>query len=599
MTDVDDVKARLDIVETVSSHVALQKSGRYFKALCPFHTEKTPSFIVNPERQSWRCFGGCATGGDVISFVMRVEGLDFGAALRLLAEKTGVPLSRGPDRGNSDGLYRANGLAAQFYQEVLEDSQRGRQGRTYLKDRGVDEKAARAFGLGFCPGQRDGLKSYLLGLGLEEDEAVEAGLLYRDEGGGTRDFFRGRLIFPIHDHRGRTVGFGGRALDDSNPKYLNTSRTPVFDKRGTLYGLHLAAESIREKGKGIVVEGYMDVIAAHQHGYTNVVASMGTALTEQQVSRLKPLGSEFVLALDPDTAGQEATLRSLESSWRLFEGQAVDGRRRTVGTLYRREPLTLSIAALPAGADPDKLIRQDAGEWERRTDEGVPFMEFYISAIASRYDLTSSQERQQAADALAPAINAASPVEQDRYIRSASATLNVSEEALKASIRSRGAIPARSRRAPSSAAPQAAESLPARDEDPLEDYTLALLLDEPEFRYLAADFPPECFRNSEHREVFTRWLGSTTMDDLWESLDRSLHERLSDLTQRSLGHGDQRERETGLKQCLERLRRRQYVEEQEELLASEDASSPPDREKEEAIANVNSRLRESFSEPIR
>lgn len=623
MSSVDDIKARLDIVETVSGYVSLQKSGRYFKALCPFHTEKTPSFIVNTQRQSWRCFGACATGGDAFSFVMRMEGLDFGEALRLLARKVGVELSREGGGDRNEALHRINQVATRFYQDVLSSAQ-GQQARAYLQGRGVSEEAISKFELGLSPEGWDGLKSHLLTLGLTEEQAVQAGLLHRAESGNTFDFFRGRLMFPIHDRSGRVAGFGARALDDpsagsperrsptiddqrgrtghsSTPKYLNTSSTPIFDKRNTLYGLHLADGAIRAQKTGIVVEGYMDVVAAHQYGYGNVVASMGTALTEQQVSQLRSLAADFVLALDPDAAGQEATLRSLESSWRIFERQAVDDRRRSVGLLYQREPLSLRIASLPAGRDPDTLIREDAQEWERLTREAVPVVDFCISAVASRFDLSTPQGKTQVVEVLAPMITSADPIEQEHYVGKLAVELRVSEEALKASIgRLRTGGPQRDRRRSGAKPPEvSASALSAHPESSLEDYALALLLRRPELKELARGFSPEHFHKAEDREVFTLWIGSSTMDDLRGSLDGSLHGHLAYLTQMELVSTDPQKSEFAVAQCLGRLERRHLQELQEGLLATEDASLPPPREIESAITDVNARLKQLFSERTR
>ena len=594
---VDDIKARLDIAEAVSGYVTLQKSGRNFKAPCPFHTEKTPSFVVSPERQSWRCFGACGTGGDVFSFVMRIEGLDFGGVLRLLAQRTGVTLTQRRDSDRTEGLYRINEVAARFYQEVLESS-RGQAGGEYLEERGVDAGARSRFGLGLSPGDWDGLKSHLQALGLAEELAVEAGLVHRGEDGRTWDFFRGRLMFPIHDRRGRVAGFGARAIDHSSPKYMNTSKTPIFDKGSTLYGLHLAAESIGAQGTGIVVEGYMDVIAAHQHGYTNVVASMGTALTEQQVSQLKSLANDFVQALDPDAAGQEATLRSLESSWRAFEGRALDDRRRSVGALYQREPLTLKIAALPAGRDPDELIREDPGEWERLTRDAVPSKDFYISAVASRFDLATSQGRAQAAQVLVRVITSADFVEQEHYVRKVAQAVGVSQEALKAGLGgllARG--PRRSQRGgdPSRAAEVSTSALLDDAGHSLEDYTLSLLLNRPELRERADGLAPENFHKTEDRELFTRWLSCSTMDELQESLDESLHEHMAQLTRKELVSADLREIEAALAQCIRRLEKRHLLELQEALLACDDTKTPPDREIEGAVVKANAKIKELSS----
>ena len=597
MSVVDDIKTRLDIVETVSVYVSLQKSGRYFKAQCPFHTERTPSFIVNPERQSWRCFGACATGGDVFSFVMRKEGLDFGEALRMLAQKTGVTLSQRRDADQDEGLYRLNQVAARFYREVLE-SPRGQRAMQYLVDRGISSEAMSRFELGLSPEGSDGLKAHLLALGVAEQQVVHAGLLHRGEDGDTWDFFRGRLMFPIHERRGRIAGFGARALDESVPKYLNTSRTPIFDKRGTLYGLHLAAGPIRDQGDGIVVEGYTDVITAHQYGYANVVASMGTAVTEQQVTQLKSLAKNFVLALDPDAAGQEATLRSLESSWRVIGRQVASGRHSSVGVLYQREPLTLRIAALPAGRDPDDVIRQDSKEWERLIQEAVPLIDYLIPAMASRFDLNTGQGKAQAVQVLKPVILAADFLEQEHYLRKAAETLDVSEEALKASIgelRIGGRDSRRRQRPEPETAGVTVSALSENREDSLEDYTLALLLSMPELKEDVRDFPPERFHKSEYREVFTRWLSCTTIDELRDLLDESLYERLDYLSQKRLVSANRRESEAALRQCLQRLEERHLKEYQEALVASEDTSVPPPREMEGPVSEVNARLKESFS----
>jgi DNA primase len=593
MSVVDDIKERLDIVEVISGYVGLKKAGRSFKAVCPFHTEKTPSFVVNPERQSWRCFGACATGGDVFSFVMRQEGLDFGGALRLLAQKAGVELSPKRDTDRYEGLYQINQATADFYREVL-DSKEGLQARSYLDERGVNSEASSKFELGLSPGSWDGLKTHLLSKGYPEEVAVEAGLLRCNEEGGTRDFFKGRLMFPIHDRRGRIGGFGARALDDSMPKYLNTAATPIFDKRGTLYGYHLASGAIRDKNSGIIVEGYMDVIAAHQFDYTNVVASMGTAVTGEQVSQLKSLARNFVLALDPDAAGQEATLRSLESSWRMLGQDAASGRRSSLGVLYQREPLTLRIAALPEGRDPDALIREDAAEWERLTEEAVPLMDFLIPALASRFDLTTVEGKSQVVEALSRMISETDPLEQDHYMQMLARTLGVTNEALKASLSRIRDSQAAGRR-PHRRQPEpevSASALASSTEDIVEDYTLALLLSKPELKEQVREFNPENFHKSEYREVFTRWLSCTTIGDLRESLNESLQGHVDYLAEKVLAPADRKESETGLAQCLRRLERRHLQELQESLLASEDPSLPPPRDMEVAIANVNARIRE-------
>ena len=260
MSVTDEIKAKLDIVDVVSPHVSLQKAGRTFKANCPFHTEKTPSFIVNPERQSWRCFGACATGGDIFTFVMRAENLQFGDALRSLAERAGVELSDAPNRDRTNAIHSVNNAAAAYFQEVLE-SEAGAGAREYLDSRKVGRAAREQFKLGLSADRWDGLIRYLKTHGYKREDAIGAGLVREGENGRVWDFFRNRLMFPIFDRQGNIVGFGARALDDSPPKYINTAQTEMFDKRNTLYALNFANAEIRQSGTAVIVEGYMDAIA--------------------------------------------------------------------------------------------------------------------------------------------------------------------------------------------------------------------------------------------------------------------------------------------------------------------------------------------------
>ena len=602
MSVVDDVKTRLDIVDVVSGYVSLQRAGRNFKAPCPFHDEKTPSFIVNPERQSWRCFGACSTGGDVFSFVQRADNLEFGDALRSLAQKAGVEITRaggGPSTGRHESLYQANGVAAKFYRDVL-SSDRGEKAQRYLDERGVDASARTKFELGLSPDGWEGLKSHLLGLGVDEDVAVEAGLLRRNDptqGGQTRDFFHGRLMFPIHDRRGRVAGFGGRSLDGSDPKYINTAATPVFDKRRTLYGMHLANKPIKDSNTGVVVEGYMDVIAAHQHGFTNVVASMGTALTEDQVGQLRPLARNFVLALDPDVAGQEATLRSLESSWRVI-GRRSAGRSTAAGVLYQRDPIVLKIASLPDGRDPDELIRHDANAWVDIIDNALPLMDFLIPTVARRFDVNAGQGKTQLRDAVFPLIAATENFfDQERYMEQLAEAMHVSVEQLKASLPRGERGGANRRRARQENSPHFEADGSALKKDPdsaLDEYVLSLILSKPELKNQVVVYPAELFRNTEDREVFTRWLACSTIDDLKESLDEALGERLSYLMEMPHAPSDRAQSEKALSQCMRRLESRHWRERQQSLLVSVEADQLPSKEIEEDIIEANSKIKETF-----
>ena len=585
-------------MDVVSGHVELRKAGRSFKAACPFHTEKTPSFVVSPERQSWHCFGACATGGDVFSFVMRMEGIEFREALRLLAQRAGVAMDRGGSQeGRYDALYSVNQVASGFFQEVLRTEQ-GRRAREYLERRQVSPQAVSQFGLGLSPPGWEGLKSHLASHEVDLEQAVAAGVLRRAEDGWVGDFFHGRLMYPIHDRQGRVAGFGARALDDSMPKYINTASTPIFDKRSILYGLHLADGAIRGKQTGVVVEGYMDVIAAHQHGYDNVVASMGTALTEQQVAQLKALASEFVLALDPDTAGQEATLRSLESSWRIFEGSRIDGRRRPVGPIYHRQPLRVGIAELPEGRDPDALIREDSAAWEQLIEAPTPSEDFYIRSKVAGFDLSTTDGRSLALQVLAPVVTSSDGISQHHYLQKVAEALGVSDEALRASLGSLRPRPSRRQPDARQTSEVSASALAEHPEHSLEDYTLSLLLNRPELRESAAGFSPENFNKMEDRELFTRWLGCTTMEELAAEVEDPLRMHLSRLMEKSQVPTDRRDSEAALSQCLRRLEERHLRRLQESLLASEDGEGPPAKEIEAKVAEVNSQLKAVFARRV-
>ena len=594
MSDIDEIKARVDIVDVVSGYLPLKKAGRNFKSTCPFHTEKTPSFVVNPERQSWHCFGACATGGDVISFVMRQEKLEFGDALRTLADTAGIKLQPSSSRrtAKNERLYRLNQEAVRFYRQVLE-SDEGAEARRYLESRGVDADTAASFEIGLSPRGRDGLKAHLSSLQFDIDLAVEAGLLRRGDDSQTRDFFWGRLMFPIHDRRGRVAGFGGRSMDGSDPKYINTAAGPVFDKQATIYALHKAADSIREQDEAVVVEGYMDTIAAHQHGYPNVVASMGTALTERQVGQLKSLATNFVLALDPDEAGQEAVLRSLEASWRVIDRFRIGRGNRAI---YRQEPLSLKIASLPDGLDPDELIRGAPERWEAVIGAAVPYMEFMIPAIIAKHDISNAAGKGEAAEAVAPFMASVSnAVEQDQYMQLAAQQLDVRREALEAAIGSARAVGRRAPERRSATATHQSTSLDDDKMDRLGDYVLSLLLHRPEFREQSQDLLPEYLQTTESRIVLSSLRDNDTVDELRESLDESLQDHFEYLTGIDLGPIDLRSAEEALKQGIERLEQRHFKELQLSRLASEDSAIPLPREFEGEFVSYNSRLKRSDS----
>ncbi len=375
MSVTDEIKSRIDIVSYVQRFVpSLKKAGRNHKACCPFHNENTPSFVVNPQRQTWHCFGACSEGGDLFTFAQKIQGWDFKEALQELAQEAGVQLrQQSPQqRSRSDELERLRGLlasAAEMYQKQLLHPSAGAVLGYVRKRRGLTPETIETFQFGYAPASWDFALQGLGALGHSQDEIIDAGLAVRNENGRVYDRFRNRLMIPIRDERGRVVGFGGRALSsDDSAKYINSPQTPLFDKSRLLFGLDSAKGAIRETGAAVVVEGYMDVVQAFQAGYRNVVAQMGTAMTEAQIRRLAPrYARKIVLALDADEAGQSATRRSLEVARQTLQ-------RDFAGKLS----IDIRILQVPSGKDPDDFLRESPGDWGALVESAQDVADFVI-----------------------------------------------------------------------------------------------------------------------------------------------------------------------------------------------------------------------------
>ncbi|GBD17996.1 DNA primase [bacterium HR27] len=435
--DVERVREAIDIVELIGSTLDLRKAGKNYKALCPFHQEKTPSFYVFPETQSFYCFG-CGASGDAITFVMRTEQLGFREALERLAERAGITLqsSRLHDDQEDEHrqrLFELNRLAAAWFAHVLWSTAFGEPARAYLERRGVDRATAERFGLGFAPDAPAALLRYLTQRGASADELVQAGLVVRRDDGSLVDRFRNRVIFPIRDRQGRILGFGGRSLGDVQPKYLNSPQTPLFDKSSVLYALDLAEESIRAQRSAIVVEGYLDAITAHQFGYSNTVASLGTALTERQGKLLRRLADRILLALDADAAGRQATLRGLE----LLRTALADAERpvadpRQLVRFERTLGVELAVVVLPEGFDPDDLIRQDRPRWEAALARPVPLVDYYLDALLGSQPPAHPREAAALLERVAPLLlELGDPVQVDLYTRAVAHRLHLPEETVR------------------------------------------------------------------------------------------------------------------------------------------------------------------------
>ncbi len=516
MSVIDEVKQRIDIVEVVGESVPLTKAGRTFRALCPFHSEKHPSFYVYPDRQSWHCFGACSTGGDVFSFIIKKQGVDFGEALRLLAGRAGItiPSRREAEAGKDERerLYQVNAAAAQYFHNLLLNSPNAEKARKYLASRGLSLKSSTEFQLGFSLNSWEALKQYLIEKGYSEQELVTAGLIIMGEAGGTHDRFRNKLMFPIYDIRGRITGFGARVLDDSLPKYLNSPQTPVFDKSSSLYGINLAQAVIRQQDLVVIVEGYMDVITAHQNGFNNVVASMGIAVTEKQVSALKKLTRNMALALDADSAGEEATLRCVS-----YEN--------TIGD-------EVKVIVLPSGRDPDDVIKEDATMWQYLLQQALPVLDYTLDTVASELDLTTAKDKTLAMSKLLPIVaEIKDPVRQAHYLQKLARLVRVNERSLEAALRK--IKPSQVRRRAGEPEPVSRIVRPLLS-SPIEEYCLALLLQHPQLKDNYQGLSPEYFENTENREIFIAWQQANNLSSLKEKLDPTIHEYLDSLLGKSL-----------------------------------------------------------------
>lgn len=416
MSVVEEIKERLDIVEVISAYVQLRKAGSIYKGLCPFHQEKTPSFVVYPDRGSWHCFGACGVGGDVFSFVMKRDNLDFREALEVLAQKAGVNLAppsaaRTQQDEYTDRLREINQAAAVYFHHQLRHAPQGQVARDYLAGRGFSDATIDAFLLGYAADRWDGLLAHLQSKNYQPADILAAGLVIEREqpepGRSPHyDRFRHRVMVPIRDVHGHVAGFGARALrSDQQPKYLNTPQTPLFDKSSILYGLDAAKRSIRPRGKAIIVEGYMDVLACHQAGEDNVVASMGTALTEPQIKQLRRYTSTIVLALDADAAGQAATLRGLSQAREALDREWVPVLTPT--GLVRHEArlaVDLRVMTLPEGKDPDDVVRADVNQWRELVNNAQPVVDYYFGLARNELDLGTAQGKSEAVERLAPLI---------------------------------------------------------------------------------------------------------------------------------------------------------------------------------------------------
>ena len=414
---IEEVQQRADIVEVISRYVTLKKAGRNWKGLCPFHPDKNPSFVVSPEKQLFHCFG-CGAGGNVFTFLMRYEKISFYEALKTLADSYGIELPSRPTGGRREHLFEINSLASEFFHRTLLSPREGRRAREYLLGRGIEPSLWEDYLLGFAPEGWDSLVRHLREKGVKMEDAEALGLVLQGREGSWYDRFRSRIIFPIRDLRGRVIGFGGRIIGKGEPKYLNSPETELYRKGNSLYGIFAAKDYIIKEGKAILVEGYFDLLTLAQRGVREAVATLGTALTSQQLRLIRRLGGRRgVLLFDGDDAGRKAALRAVETA--------------------AEEGFYVEVVLLPPGEDPDTYFRQHPpGEALQEATEGI---EFYFEEKMRGYDLSRPEEKARAIEEVLPLfLRMGDPLRRDLYLKRLAERTGVQEEILLEKLRTLG-----------------------------------------------------------------------------------------------------------------------------------------------------------------
>ncbi|MBI2599812.1 DNA primase [Candidatus Daviesbacteria bacterium] len=483
MDETELIKQKLNIVDLISEYLTLKKAGVNFKATCPFHNEKTPSFVVSPERQIWHCFG-CQKGGDIFTFLIEKEGMEFKEALELLAKKAGITLKQTASKKDfKERLFEVNLKAQEFYRYILTKHTLGKKALEYLQKRGVTNASIEEFGLGYAPNSWESLTKVLLKRGFTIAEIIAAGLAVPSKMGGY-DRFRGRITFPLIDGKDHLRGFSGRVLYPQEPKYINTPQTPIFDKSTFLFGINLAKAEIRNKKEVVLVEGEMDVILSHQAGFKNVVASKGTALTEGQIDLLKKYTENLSLCFDMDLAGDTASRRGIE--------------------MAEKAGLNIKVVEIVGGKDAAEVIKEDPNLWQKATQEAVPIYDYYISSTAKRYDVKQGADLKKIGQELIPVwAKIPDDLVKERYIQKLAAFLKTDEDILRKAVKKAeqpaqtkftevlhqstkqdNVVGARSRR------------------ELLEEYLVALLLHAPKDLVFVPNFPETLFLKETFRQIY-------------------------------------------------------------------------------------------------
>jgi len=544
---IEEIKNRLNIVEVIGSYIKLSKTGANFRAVCPFHSEKKPSFFVSPARQIWHCFG-CQKGGDIFGFVREIEGVEFGDALKILAQKAGVelrPISK-ELKTERNRLYEICEWAARFFEKQLEESNAGKEAKKYLLGRGLSENSIKNWRVGYAPDVWQGLSDFLASAGYKKEEIEKAGLGLTSERGSFYDRFRGRIIFPVFDLNSQVVGFGGRIFKEKDKteiaKYVNTPNTLLYDKSRVLYGLNKAKLDIRKKDACVLVEGYTDVIMLSQAGFQNVVATSGTALTPFQLKILKRYSENILTAFDMDVAGDSATKRGIDLA-------------QTMG-------FNIKVLLMSEDSDPADIIAKNPSGWEKISENAKSILSFYFDTTFSRQDSKSPEGKKAISRILLPVIKRISnSIERSFWVQELARKLGVKEEAVTEELKkvklSEDAL---------GLEPEEIVNLPSKSrKELLEERLTALILRSPEnFNLLSKNdlelFSPQisqiiaCFQKNKSLDKFNTRALATGKDEPLGSLPPELVGLANYLSLKSEIEEEEIDAEAEFKDCLREFR---------------------------------------------
>ena len=569
---VDEIKSRCNIVDVIGRVVPLKKAGSNYKGICPFHNEKTPSFVVSETKQIFTCFG-CGATGDVLGFVMRYYNLEFRGAVEMLAREYGISLDGAfKSNKNKEELYEINRLAARFFYRALRE--RANPGYTYMKNRGISEEIMNKFGIGYADDRWDSLYRHLKSQGIEEAKMMEVGLLSKSgEGNRYFDKFRGRVIFPILNTGGKVIGFGGRIIGDGEPKYLNSPESSVFLKKNNLYGLNLTGKEVRREDSIILVEGYMDVVSLYQSGVRNVSASLGTALTENQARLIRRYTRNVILSYDADQAGQNAALRGLD-------------------ILYRAE-CRARVLKVTEGKDPDEFVKSKGRKaFLDLIDTAMPYGDFKLSMAKSKYDLGDEMQRIDFLRDAVVILRSMKPVEADLYIKKLADETGISEGAIRFEYSGNNsqeknfAERNRSSRGADEDAGKTGRDIPVLEQD-----LIKLMLTDTSYIQLPEDIRNIAFSEGPGRDIYdgiTRIYdgkSSIDTDKLRELLDENGAAALSHIEGKLIPAGSE---DVIFNDCISRIRRNSLKKQEEEIIIK--LSMADEEENHEEIIRLTQQL---------